>query len=110
MNILEQISNNISKLTKKQQLVAKYILDNWQIIPYQSSIEIARNLAISQSSVMHATKALGFNSFPKLQDDLQVFSAAMPWYGDIVLTTQLPIDHHQPYRQDREELEEEYEG
>ena len=72
MDILEQISKNMSNLTKKQKIVAKYILKNWQNIPYQSSIEIAKNLEISQSSVIRTTKTLGFNSFPELQNALRL--------------------------------------
>lgn len=72
MNILEQISKSSSNLTKKQKIVAQYILKNWQNIPYQSSIEIAKNLEISQSSVIRTTKTLGFNSFLELQNALRV--------------------------------------
>lgn len=72
MDILEKISKSMSNLTKKQKIVAKYILENWQNIPYQSSIEIAKNLEISQSSVIRTTKTLGFNSFPELQNALRL--------------------------------------
>jgi DNA-binding MurR/RpiR family transcriptional regulator len=72
MDILEQISKSSSNLTKKQKFVAQYILKNWQNIPYQSSIEIAKNLEISQSSVIRTTKTLGFNSFLELQNALRV--------------------------------------
>lgn len=72
MDILEQISKNISDLSKKQKVVAKYILENWENIPHQSSVEIAKNLEISQSSVIRTTKTLGFNSFPELQNALRL--------------------------------------
>ncbi len=72
MDILEQISKNSSHLTKKQKIVAKYILENWQDIPYQSSIEIAKSIKISQSSVIRTTKTLGFTSFLELQNALRV--------------------------------------
>ncbi|WP_371367608.1 HTH-type transcriptional regulator MurR [Sporomusa rhizae] len=72
MDILEQISKNISNLSKKQKVVAKYILENWKNIPHQSSVEIAKNLEISQSSVIRTTKTLGFNSFPELQNALHL--------------------------------------
>lgn len=72
MDILEQISKNISNLSKKQKVVAKYILENWKNIPHQSSVEIAKNLEISQSSVIRTTKTLGFNSFPELQNALRL--------------------------------------
>lgn len=72
MDILEQISKNISNLSKKQKVVAKYILENWKNIPHESSVEIAKNLKISQSSVIRTTKTLGFNSFPELQNALRL--------------------------------------
>jgi DNA-binding MurR/RpiR family transcriptional regulator len=72
MDILEQISKQVPIISKKQQVVAKYILKDWRNIPYQSSIEIAKKLGISQSSVIRTTKTLGFQSFSELQDALRL--------------------------------------
>jgi DNA-binding MurR/RpiR family transcriptional regulator len=73
MDILKQIGEHMPHLTAKQQKVAKYILDNWDKVAYQSAIMIAEKLQMSQSSVIRAVNALGFNGVPHMQSELRDF-------------------------------------
>ena len=71
MDVLKQISEKMPLLTAKQQKVTKYILENWEKASYESAITIAKKLAMSQSSVIRTTLALGFSGVPDMQEALR---------------------------------------
>ena len=70
MNILDKLIKNSQDLSSKQQVVAKYILDNWEKAPFESAMVIAKKLNMSQSSVIRTIKALGFEGVPQFQHAL----------------------------------------
>lgn len=47
------------KLTKKEKLIAEFILDNFAEACFITSTEIARRLQVSDSSVIRFTRTLG---------------------------------------------------
>lgn len=73
MEILKTISTNLACLPKTQQKVAKYILKNWDKVTYESTIQIANHLGLSQSTVIRTAVSLGYEGFPELQKALREF-------------------------------------
>lgn len=55
------------KLTKKEKLIAEFVLDNFAEACFITSTEIARRLKISDSSVIRFTRTLGYTGFMDFQ-------------------------------------------
>lgn len=68
---LRQISANSQKLAKNQQIVADYLLNNWEKALYESSITIAKKVCVSQSTVVRTVMRLGYSGFPEFQSALR---------------------------------------
>lgn len=58
-------------LTKIERKVAEYILANTSAVCFQTASDIAKELDISDSSVIRFCRTLGYRGFPSLQKDLQ---------------------------------------
>ncbi len=59
------------KLTKKEKLIAEFLLDNFAEACFTTSTEIAKRLHISDSSVIRFTKTLGYNGFIDFQKSMR---------------------------------------
>lgn len=70
MALLEQ-QINLIELTKKEKLVADYLLKNIETACFESSNEIAKRLNIGASSVVRLSKKLGFENYSALRRELQ---------------------------------------
>lgn len=55
------------KLTKKEKLIADFILDNFAEACFITSTEIANRLCVSDSSVIRFTRTLGYSGFMEFQ-------------------------------------------
>lgn len=55
------------KLTKKEKLIAEFVLDNFAESCFITSTEIASRLQISDSSVIRFTRTLGYSGFMEFQ-------------------------------------------
>ena len=55
------------KLTKKEKLIAEFVLDNFAEACFITSTEIAKRLNISDSSVIRFTRTLGYAGFMDFQ-------------------------------------------
>ena len=51
------------KLTKKEKLIADFILDNFAEACFITSTEIAKRIHVSDSSVIRFTRTLGYSGF-----------------------------------------------
>ena len=60
-----------SNLTKTQQMIARYILDNDSDACFMTSTEIAEKLGVSESSVVRFSRSLGFSGFVEFQKSLR---------------------------------------
>lgn len=70
MKELREIIHNAS-LTKTQQMIAEYILDNSADACFMTSTEIAAKLGVSESSVIRFSRSLGFSGFMDFQKSLR---------------------------------------
>ncbi len=56
-----------ANLTKKERLIAEYILNNFRDLCFMTSTELANAVCVSHSSVMRFTKDLGFSGYTEFQ-------------------------------------------
>lgn len=59
------------KLTKKEKLIAEFILDHFAEACFITSTEIARRLQVSDSSVIRFTRTLGYTGFMDFQRSIR---------------------------------------
>ena len=59
------------KLTKKEKLIADFILDNFAEACFITSTEIAKRIQVSDSSVIRFTRTLGYSCFMEFQRTLR---------------------------------------
>ncbi len=59
------------KLTKKEKLIAEFILDNFAESCFITSTEIAKRLHVSDSSVIRFTRTLGYSGFMDFQKSIR---------------------------------------
>lgn len=67
----ENLRKNYQYLTKKQRLIADYLLANSQDAVFLSISEMARVLETSASNIFRFAKSIGYKGYPALQSDLQ---------------------------------------
>jgi DNA-binding MurR/RpiR family transcriptional regulator len=60
-----------SKLTKKESMIADYILNNGNKVCFMTATDIAATLETSDASVIRMAKALGYSGFNDMQKDIQ---------------------------------------
>lgn len=65
-----------AKLTKVEQLIANYFLEHRESLYFMTSKDIARELHVSDTSVIRLCRTLGYNGFRELQRLLQMDLAA----------------------------------
>ncbi|WP_313529474.1 MurR/RpiR family transcriptional regulator [Anaerotignum sp.] len=59
------------KLTKKEKLIAEFVLDNFAESCFITSTEIAKRLHVSDSSVIRFTRTLGYSGFMDFQKSIR---------------------------------------
>ncbi len=75
MAVLGDLKEKIikAKLTRKESEIAEYILNNVSKACFMSASDLAKELDTSNTSVNRAAKALGYNVFGDLQQELQQY-------------------------------------
>ncbi|MEH7084195.1 MurR/RpiR family transcriptional regulator [Neobacillus drentensis] len=69
--IKELIRINFNKLTNRQKIVAKFILDHPQQIAFQKAKEVGELTSTSETTVIRLCYALGYTGFSQLQKEIQ---------------------------------------
>lgn len=67
MDILNRISSELNQLTKKEQILAEYILNNSAEVTGLSIVELAELLNISNATITRFCKKFDFQSFVQLK-------------------------------------------
>jgi DNA-binding MurR/RpiR family transcriptional regulator len=70
-DLLKSISAVAQQLPKNQQIVAEYIMNNWESALHESSVTVAKKTGISQSTVVRTVSSLGYAGFPEFQSALR---------------------------------------
>lgn len=84
-----------AKLTRKEIVVAEYLLDNGNAACFMSAAELARKLETSSTTVNRTAKALGYDSFNELQKEIQDSVTKQAKFAQSILVSPLErLSHH----------------
>ncbi len=70
-DILEYIRNNFERFSKRQRLIASYVLEHCDDAAYMTAAALAEKVNVSESTVVRFVSELGFNGYQKFQRLLQ---------------------------------------
>jgi DNA-binding MurR/RpiR family transcriptional regulator len=68
--IKEKIQQKFEKLPRNHQIIADYIVDNFDKIPFQSVQEISEKTGASVASVVRFSQRIGFTGYSELRDSI----------------------------------------
>lgn len=71
MNIIEIIKSNIDKMTKSENTVATYFLENPNEFAFETLDSIAEKINISTTSVLRFCRKNGFDGYKAFQDEIR---------------------------------------
>lgn len=70
-DIIEYISHNINNFSKRQRLIANYIVTHYDRAAYMTASRLAEEVGVSESTVVRFAAEVGFSGYQKLQRSLQ---------------------------------------
>ena len=65
--------------TKADRLLARYMLDSWAGLPFETAASIARSVKVSEATVGRFCRSIGYDSFRDLKDHLKHDMGDDPW-------------------------------
>lgn len=71
MNILERIQAKKGNLSRKQQIIAQYVIDNRNKVGFMSLKELSSEIKVSEVTILNFCKSIGSESFVQLKKDFQ---------------------------------------
>lgn len=72
-DIMTNIEQCYSKMTKKQRQIADYIKDNADTMTFITLKELSRELGVTEITILNACKVLGYNSFNEVKYEVRKF-------------------------------------
>ncbi|MGO0263621.1 ROK family protein [Priestia megaterium] len=90
-SIITIIGSNTHKLTKREQMVAKYIISNLESVPNKTISEMSRQIDVSEATITRFCQKLEFGSYNKLRLMAQEASVSNRLYdqGDVTSLTKV---------------------
>jgi len=70
-NINEKIRKNFNQFTKRQQQVAKYIIDHPKEVAFQTAKQVGQSSNTSETTVFRLSNVLGYSGFSEIQKEIQ---------------------------------------
>jgi len=71
MDILSNIQNSMSSLSKGQKLIANYILEYYDKAAFMTASKLGKTVQVSESTVVRFAVELGYEGYPEMQRALQ---------------------------------------
>jgi len=66
LNLLNRFSDILPKCSKRQRIIAEYILDNYKDVAFMTAAELAEATNVSESTVVRFAIFLGFEGYPEM--------------------------------------------
>ena len=66
-SVREQLLANAANLSRQQQVIADFLLDNLQEIPFLSVMEVAERTGTSEATVVRLSQRIGYNGYARLK-------------------------------------------
>ena len=70
-DLMSKIQNNLSKFSKGQRLIAKYIIEHYDKAAFLTASKLGATVGVSESTVVRFATELGYDGYPHLQKALQ---------------------------------------
>ncbi len=70
-DLMSKIQNNLSKFSKGQRLIAKYIIEHYDKAAFLTASKLGETVGVSESTVVRFATELGYDGYPHLQKALQ---------------------------------------
>ncbi len=71
MELLQKIQQRYGDLSKNQRKIAHYIASNGVEVSFDSIIELANKIGVSEPSIVRFAQLLGFKGYPQFRKELQ---------------------------------------
>lgn len=78
-SIKAQLEEALENGSKADRILARYMLDSWTGLPFETAASIARSVKVSEATVGRFCRSLGYNSFRGLKDHLKHDMGDDPW-------------------------------
>lgn len=73
-DIISQIQGNMESFSKRQKLIAYYILNNFDKAAFMTAAALGTEIGVSESTVVRFASEMGFDGYQKLQKSLRDFT------------------------------------
>ena len=70
-NVIKNIQDNYSKLSKGQKIIAEFMINHYDKAAFMTAAALGKTLKISESTVVRFANALGYSGYKELQKELQ---------------------------------------
>ena len=70
-DLMSKIQNNLSTFSKGQRLIAKYIIEHYDMAAFLTASKLGATVGVSESTVVRFATELGYGGYPQLQKALQ---------------------------------------
>ena len=70
-DIISLLQSKIPEFSKRQQIISKYIIDNCDSASFMTASRLAREVGVSESTVVRFSRELGYDGYPQLRKALQ---------------------------------------
>ena len=70
-NLLDRIHTAMDGLSKRQRLIAEYIIDHYDKAAYMTASKLGETVGVSESTVVRFATEIGYDGYPELQKAMQ---------------------------------------
>ena len=70
-DIVSYLKNNILQFSKRQKMIAEYIIENYDQAAYMTAAELSEAAGVSESTVVRFAAELGFSGYQEMQKQLK---------------------------------------
>ena len=71
IDILTYLKDNLNTFSKRQKLIASYILENYDKAAYMTAAVLSETIGVSESTVVRFAAEIGFLGYPQMQKRLR---------------------------------------
>ena len=66
-NLLDRVNDSFSGLSKRQKLIADYIINHYDKAAYMTASKLGETVGVSESTVVRFAVEIGYEGYPELQ-------------------------------------------
>ena len=70
-DVLSLIQNNMDGFSKRQRVIGKFILENYDKAAFMTASRLGKTISVSESTVVRFAAELGYEGYPEMQRALQ---------------------------------------